>query len=166
MGRMRCVTMTRQDGGTHGIPPYHAPSHHSRPIASVGRALALVAALFLLPGCSGPFGTAMTGLFGAGAMFAGQATLDRGKEDKDAKIAWRAKKREYVTAFASGLGFEAETHKRAGRFAEWKTVMADLLKFWDKQRPETLILELKRRARETENATGAQETSAVRAAGG
>jgi len=109
------------------------------------RSLYILGMVLLLGGCTGPFGTALSGLFGAGAMYAGQSALERGKEDVDAKREWRVKKREYVTAFANGMEFEAETHKRAGRFAEWKTVMAALLKFWDTQHPETLVMELRRR---------------------
>ena len=137
--------MTRQDGGTHNYWPPGRASHMGRPIAAVARSLGILGMVLLLGGCTGPFGTAMSGLFGAGAMYAGQAALNRGQEDAEAKREWRVKKREWVTAFANGMEFEAETHKRAGRFAEWKTVMADLLKFWDTQHPETLVMELKRR---------------------
>ncbi|KKM09345.1 hypothetical protein LCGC14_1723000 [marine sediment metagenome] len=137
--------MTRQDGGTgEGWPPI-GRSYKWWPKVAVARALGILGLVVLLGGCSGPFGTAMAGLFGAGAMYGGQSFLERGREDVEAKREWRVKKREYVIAFANGMEFEAETHKRAGRFAEWKTVMADLLKFWDTQHPETLLMELKRR---------------------
>ncbi len=112
--------------------------------------MALVAALFLLPACTGPFGTAVAGMFGAGAMYGGQAFLNRAKEDVEAKIAWRVKKQEYVTEFASGMKFEAETHKRAGRFDDWRQVMTQLLAFWDTQHPETLVMELRRRVKAPE----------------
>ena len=112
------------------------------------KALYLIVALLFLGGCTGPFGTAMSGLFGAGAMYAGQSALERGKEDVDAKRKWREKKSEYVTAFANGMEFEAETHKRAGRFEDWRKVMTQLLAFWDTQHPETLVMELRRRVEE------------------
>lgn len=138
--------MSRQGGGTGPSPTYRRASHPRGVKGSLRPCLALVGALFLLTACSGPFGTAMSGLFGAGAMYGGQAFLERGQEDVEAKREWRVKKREYVTAFANGMEFEAETHKRAGRFVEWKQVMADLLAFWDTQHPETLVMELRRRA--------------------
>ncbi len=143
--------MSRQDGGTRGYWPPGRATHAGRPIAAVGRAMALVAALFLLPACTGPFGTAMTGLFGAGAMFAGQSALERGQEDVEAKRDWRVKKREYVTAFANGMKFQAETLKRAGDFEGWKKVAKDLLAFWDTQHPETLVMELRRRVKAPES---------------
>ena len=138
--------MTRQGGTREGYwpPGNHPHTGWLRP--AVARSLGILGMVLLLGGCSGPLGTAMSGLFGAGAMYAGQSALERGKEDVDAKREWRVKKREYVTAFANGMEFEAETHKRAGRFTEWKTAMANLLKFWDTQHPETLVMELKRRA--------------------
>ena len=138
--------MTRQGRATRGIPPYHVPPHRGRPRAAVARSLALVAALFLLPACTGPLGNMFAGVLGAGAMYGGQSFLERAEEDVEAKREWRVKKREYVTAFANGMEFEAETHKRAGRFEDWRKVMTQLLAFWDSQHPETLVMELKRRA--------------------
>lgn len=137
--------MSRQDGGTHDYWPPGRASHLKGIKGSLRPCLALVAALFLLPACSGPMGTAMAGLFGAGAMYGGQSFLERGQEDVEAKREWRVKKREYVTAFANGMEFEAETHKRAGRFEDWRQVMTQLLAFWNTQHPETLVMELRRR---------------------
>ena len=123
------------------------PPCRGRPRSPARRGLGVVGLVRLLGGCSGPICNMLAGVLGAGCMYGGQAFLERSKEDVEAKREWRSKKREYVNDFASGMKFEAETHKRAGRFAEWKTVMADLLKFWDTQHPETLILELGRRAK-------------------
>ena len=138
--------MIRTQRPTVTGPLFRNPPHRHRPRAAVARSLALLGALFFMTACTGPFGTAMSGLFGAGAMYAGQSALERGKEDVDAKRKWREKKSEYVTEFAEGMKFEAETHKRAGRFKDWKQVMTDLLAFWDRQHPETLVMELRRRA--------------------
>ncbi len=110
----------------------------------------VLAALFLLSACSGPIGNMFAGVLGGGAMYGGQSFLERGREDVEAKREWRVKKREYVTAFANGMEFEAETHKRAGRFGDWRQVMTQLLAFWDTQHPETLVMELRRRAKAPE----------------
>ncbi len=140
--------MSRQDGGTGGMDPFGKQPHMGRPIAAVARSLAFVAALFLLPACSGPFGTAMTGLFGAGAMFAGQSALKRGEADVRAKDDWRKKKQDYVEEYADGMAFEAKIYQRAGKFEDWRRVMRQLIAFWDTQHPETLVMELRRRAKD------------------
>ena len=140
--------MSRQDGGTGFIWPQVIRPHHGRSIAAVARSLALMAALFLLPACTGPFGTAMSGLFGAGAMFAGQSALKRGEADVRAKDDWRKKKQDYVEEYADGMAFEAKIYQRAGKFEDWRRVMRQLIAFWDTQHPETLVMELRRRAKD------------------
>ena len=140
--------MTRQDGGTHDYRGAGRSSHRGRPRAAVARSLALVGVLFFMTACTGPFGTAMSGLFGAGAMYGGQAFLERGQEDVEAKREWRAKKRDYVRDFAAGMLFEANTQKKAGKFEDWRRIMGQLLTFWDSQHPETLVVELRRRVKD------------------
>jgi len=142
--------MSRQGETREGYWPPGRTSYKWWPKASVARSLALVAALFLLPACSGPIGNMFAGVLGAGAMYGGQSFLERGREDVEAKREWRVKKREYVAVFANGMEFEAETHKRAGRFEDWRQVMTQLLAFWDTQHPETLVMELRQRAKAPE----------------
>ena len=104
-------------------------------------------ALALLNGCSGPIGTALAGFAGAGTVLGGQALLDRGAEDIEAKILWRAKRKEIVT-----LALNSKMRlclKLDGSVLE-NTCYEDVLKFWDTQHPETLVMELRRRAKAPE----------------
>ena len=135
--------MSRQAKATGWPPIGHTRSHTGRPISAVARSLALVAALFLLPACSGSFGTAMAGLFGAGAMYGGQAFLNREKDDVEAKILHRADRKKIVDAATASKRRQCEQLRDSIlEFVCWK----DLLAFHDSQRPETLVMELRRRA--------------------
>ena len=113
------------------------------------RGISLAAFAFVFLGaCTGPLGTAMSGLLGAGAMFGGQAALNRVTEDVEAKIRWRMKKQEYVMEYTSGLLSQARDLRANKDFDGWRGVMDILLNFHDNQHPETFIMELKRRTAE------------------
>ena len=128
--------------------PRPVRSHTGRPIPAVARSLALIAALFLLPACSGPMGNMFAGLLGAGAMYGGQSFLNRAEEDVTAKIAWRIRKREYVAIYSAGILREARVKAEESDYEGWREAMVALLEFHDTQHPETLIMELGRRAKE------------------
>lgn len=115
----------------------------------MGKIIALVLMLFTA-GCSGPLGASLGALFGAGAMYGGQAFLNRAQEDVEAKIRWRMKKQEYVAEYTIGLLQEARMWKAKENFTGWKKTMNTLLQFHDNQHPETLIMEIKRRLKERE----------------
>ena len=93
-------------------------------------------------------GNMLAGLFGAGAMYGGQAFLSRVEEDVEAKVAWRIRKREYVAVFSAGILREASAREAQSDFEGWREAMEALLAFHDTQHPETLIMELRRRAKE------------------
>ncbi len=104
-----------------------------------------VFSLVFLAGCSGPIGTVLASMAGAGAMYGGQAFLNRTQEDVEAKILHRADRKKIVDAATASKRRQCEDLKHSIlEFVCWK----DLLEFHDTQHPETLVMELKRRARE------------------
>ena len=107
-----------------------------------------VFSLVFLAGCSGPLGTAIAGIVGAGSMYGGQAFLSRVQEDVEAKVEWRIRKADYVREYTSGLLQQARALRDKADFKGWREAMDLLIKFHDTQHPETLVMELKRRARE------------------
>ncbi len=104
-----------------------------------------VFSLVFLAGCSGPLGTALMGLAGAGAMYAGQAAVDRGKENVEDRILHRAKRREYVSEITSGLLAEAKDLRDKKDFKGHRRVMACLLKFHDTQYVDLLVIQAGKR---------------------
>ncbi|KKK65403.1 hypothetical protein LCGC14_2974480 [marine sediment metagenome] len=105
----------------------------------------VLALMLLMTGCSGTTGTMIATLFGAGATLGGQALLSRGAEDVEAKVLWRAQKRDYVREYTDGLLAEARSLRNRAEFEGWRGVMDILIEFHEGQRPETLAMELKRR---------------------
>lgn len=112
-----------------------------------GIALAVFSFVFL-GACTGPMGTALSGLLGASAMFGGQSFLKRTEADIAAKYRWRFEKQEYVTEYTAGLLSQARDLRAHKDFKGWRETMDILLKFHDSQHPETLIVGLKRRIAE------------------
>ena len=149
--------MTRQDGGTGPAPAYRRASHMGRPIVAVARALTLVAALFLLPACEA--------LLGSVATVGGTYLLGAIKEDGDRNIAWRAKQAEIVANVITGM----QTQCRALEGPDMTKALKcyeNLLAFHADQLPKILVERLAdraRRARGTENGTGAQQALPARA---
>ena len=112
----------------------------------MGKIIALILVL-LTTGCSGATGAMLGSLFGAGAMYGGQAFLNRAQEDVEAKILHRAERKKIVNAAAASKRRRCESLENSlMEFDCWK----ELLIFHDSQNPETLIMELKRRLKETE----------------
>ncbi len=110
-----------------------------------GIALALV--LLFTAGCSGTTGAMLGSLFGATAMYSGQSFLNRAREDVESKILHRAERKKIVNAAAASKRRRCESLENSlMEFTCWK----ELLAFHDNQNPETLIMELRRRLRETE----------------
>ena len=112
-----------------------------------GIGLAVFSFVFLA-GCSGPIGTVLASMAGAGAMYGGQSFLNRVQEDVEAKVEWRIRKADYVREYTSGLLQQARALRDKKNFKGWREAMDLLIKFHDTQHPETLVMELKRRARE------------------
>ena len=135
--------MTRQDGGTGPHSAFYVWPYKWWPGPAVARSLGILGMVLLLGGCTGPFGTAMSGLFGAGAMYAGQAALNRGQEDVEAKILHRAQRKEIVTA---ALNSKRQQCEQLGASTLQFECYQEMLAFHDTQHPETLLMELRRRA--------------------
>ena len=114
--------------------------------------IALVLVL-LTTGCTGTTGALLGSLFGAGAMYGGQAFLNRAQEDVGAKILHRAERQKIVDAAAASKRRRCESLQNSlMEFTCWK----ELLAFHDTQNPETLVMELKRRL-EGINLTGLEK---------
>ncbi len=112
----------------------------------MGKIIALVLVL-LTTGCSGTTGAMLGSLFGAGGMYLGQAFLSRSQEDVEAKFLHRAERKKIVNAALASKRRRCERLENSLlEFDCWK----ELLAFHDGQNPETLIMELKRRLKETE----------------
>ena len=117
-----------------------------RGIRDMGKVIALVLVL-LTTGCSGTTGAMLGSLFGAGGMYLGQAFLSRSQEDVEAKFMHRAERKKIVNAALASKRRRCESIENSLlEFDCWK----ELLAFHDGQNPETLIMELKRRLKETE----------------
>ncbi len=108
-----------------------------------GVALALV--LLFTAGCSGTTGAMLGSLFGAGAMYGGQAFLNRTRADVEAKVLHRAERKQIVNAAIASKRRRCESVENSLlEFSCWK----ELLVFHDKQNPETLITEIRKRLKE------------------
>ncbi len=121
-------------------------THLMKGTRDMGKIIALSLVL-LTAGCSGTTGAMLGSLFGAGAMYGGQAFLNRTQGDVEAKVLHRAERQKLVNAAAASKRRRCESLQNSlMEFTCWK----ELLAFHDAQNPETLIMELKRRLKETE----------------
>ncbi len=106
-----------------------------------------VSLMLLTTGCTGASGAMLGSLFGAGAMYGGQAFLNRAQEDVESKILHRAERKKIVNAAAASKRRRCEGLENSLlEFDCWK----ELLAFHDSQNPKTLIIGLKRRIKEME----------------
>ncbi len=137
--------MSRQAKAARGWKPIFKPPYQGRPISAVARSLAFMAALFLLPACSGTTGAMLSGLLGAGGMFMGQDYLANNAQVQRDTMKWEITKEIHVAELANGMLAEARSEKAAGNFARWREIMGNLITFWDTRRPETLLAEVRRR---------------------
>ena len=114
--------------------------------------------LLFLTGCSGTTGAMLGSLFGAGAMYGGQAFLNRTQADVEAKVLHRAERKEIVNAAIASKRRRCEgVENSLLEFSCWK----ELLVFHDKQNPETLVMELKRRVKSGQSDLGAESTTSL-----
>lgn len=105
--------------------------------------------LLLLPACeiAGPMAASL-GI--VGATIAGEALIDREKDNFANRKAWRLQRQMLVQSMTTEMLAEAGDRRRKGNYEGWREIMDEILLFHDKQYPDLLIVQFSKRLNKIE----------------